>query len=270
MNGRQAILEIRRRMRALVFDGGAVKVFGSAGTQFEIGQESLRFEQPRAMGDEDYAVGAVWLGAEIGDDEDAELVTQEIHIGIRVVHTEDETNDSHVELPRVGWRTASAEAGIHQVIGEISSDLKRLGPDTAFDAQIQIVSMGVTIPALRGAYREIKLRAIVTRAKGYPPCRYLTVTDAGSGNASLAWALPPGSRYDRNGLVIEYAAGATAPADVGDGTDAAVGDTSTSLTVATGTGEYSFSIWAEYDDDWPLEGTTDSYSIARTGTITVT
>ncbi len=104
---------------------------------------------------------------------------------------------------------------------------------------------------------------MLTRSPIFPgPTRLKAVDAAGVGDVDLTWRLPP-ARYDRYRSILVRKAGATAPANVGDGTEVALGDTPpgtlvSAFTDSPGPGAFSYSLWTYYDE---ISDTPDSDDI---------
>ncbi len=271
MDPRQLLLQIRTLMRALVWTGTSTKVFGSDGSQFDVGQWYALLILGQAASAADYIAGAAWLGKADYDTDDPQLCEQELLIRIVAIHALNETSDPGIELPLVAWRTTSRQPGLLQVQQEVMRAIRYLGIDDAINIQL-LATADDELELVPGGYaRTLKFQVWCNSLPYYPPCRTLNATAAGSGNVSLTWVLPQGTRYDRVGLVLRYAAGSTAPTSATAGTSGGVLTINqASATVATGAGAFAFAIFASYDDDWPLDGTADSYSASATDTVTAT
>ena len=116
---------------------------------------------------------------------------------------------------------------------------------------------------------------MVTDERFYPPPIRFTAVDATAGNATLAWVNPP-DRYDfhssataRGGMILRRAAGSTPPTGPTDGTGITLsGDFAESKTDDPGAGEFSYALFAGYDET--LDASNDRFSAAATATVTVT
>lgn len=268
MDVRQLLLEIRRVMRALTFSGTSTKVFGAAGDQFFVSWKVPLISLEQASENANHVSGHAWPGYSKRDTYDPSILDQEIHLRLYVSHAEDLTNDPREEDSFVGWRTATRPAGLLQVQREVLRSLEQLGRESGVNVQLISIRDEDLRAAPRGCSRMLGFHSRINSEPSYPPCRSLKGTVAG-GTVTLTWVLPRGSRYDRNGLKIEYYSGASVPTSPGAGTDVPVGDQVTTVAVAMAAGQWSFGLWAEYDDDWPLDGVTDTYAARETVTVTV-
>jgi len=116
--------------------------------------------------------------------------------------------------------------------------------------------------AVRGEY---VFAATVSYERFYHSCEQFKAADAGSGNASLSWTIPP-DRFDRDKVILRRAAGSTPPASATAGTGVTLsGDLATSVTDNPGSGSFAYSLFGAYD-----ESGTARYSASRTQTVTVT
>jgi len=114
-----------------------------------------------------------------------------------------------------------------------------------------------------------------TVAETYQEPGQFLAADATGGDATLTWKNPP-SRYDFYQVRVQRAAGATAPATSTAGTNVYSGALET-YTDSPTSGQFSYSIWAAYDETNTYDGGTASaeqkYSEQVTGTtstVTVT
>lgn len=113
-----------------------------------------------------------------------------------------------------------------------------------------------------------------TRARQYHTAENFIGADAGSGNASLTWDVPP-DRFDRYEVVLRRAAGSTAPASATAGTGVTLASVlATSVTDDPGAGTFSYALFGGYDEFKPDKAVgdlaSDRFSDSRTLTVTVT
>lgn len=93
----------------------------------------------------------------------------------------------------------------------------------------------------------LKFEMDATDTRYYHPPQDLMAT-GGVGSVSLTWTLPP-ARFDRYRVRLIRKAGASAPANVADGTEVALsGPLATSKTDTVAAGTYSYTIFASYDE----------------------
>lgn len=97
-------------------------------------------------------------------------------------------------------------------------------------------------------FRDYELTLKTTVEAFYPPPRAFLAT-GGGGTVTMSWKLPP-SRFDRLRVLLRRLTGATAPADITQGVNIALGSDLPSSFVDTGItpGTYSYSLFAAYDD----------------------
>ena len=132
------------------------------------------------------------------------------------------------------------------------------------------------------AYREYGFEALCAVARYYPPCTRVTSADAGgAGDCTVSYFIPP-ERFDGTGSPrILRVAGATPTTDPNDAgatvvqAGAGVQPLSPmpySITDSPGAGQFSYSVWAIYDDSGNEGSVTGfwRYSPVATTTVTVT
>lgn len=131
-------------------------------------------------------------------------------------------------------------------------------------------------------FREYGFEALCAVSRYYPPCTRVTSADGASANeAEISYFIPP-ERFDGTGKPrILRVSGATPTTDPADGAatvvQAGTGSQSLSpmpfvVTDTPGAGQFSYSVWAIYDDTGN-EGSVSAfwrYSAVATTTVTVT
>jgi hypothetical protein len=243
-------------------------VFGTDGANFWAALRLPNDYLQRTKADNSsFVAGHCWVGDGEFDRDDPGLVSQDLHVRVYSNYSHEQETDKLCELALVD----DGSFGLESACREVVKALKRLGADDGINVQLVASKPGEEKSVLRGMSREIIFRADLTTEPNYPAPRSLAAADGGSHSAALTWKKAAGSasRYDYVGQVLEYAAGATAPATPGTGTAVAIAGTAESKTVATGAGQFSFALWASYESRWPLTGVADSYSDRQTATVTV-
>tara|TARA_R100000808_G_scaffold6010_1_gene18025 strand:- start:6975 stop:7832 length:858 start_codon:yes stop_codon:yes gene_type:complete len=130
-------------------------------------------------------------------------------------------------------------------------------------------------------YREYGFEAMCAVARYYPPCTRVTAVDATGGDATISYFIPP-ERFDGVGspriLRVSGATPTTDPNDAGATVVQAgagvqpLSPMPYSITDSPGAGQFSYSVWAIYDDSGNEGSITGfwRYSPVATATVTVT
>jgi len=267
MNLRQALLQIRSTMRGLVLTGTATHVFGADGSRFWVSRRiPASFLERNLAGAQDLAYGHCWAGPARHDSDDPEIVEQEISIRVYSALSHEPTEaDFQLEKQWIGLDNPVGATGL---LREVVGALGQLGPDSGWNSRVRIARVERAASVLQGGSFEIELIAHITTSPRFPAQRSLVAVDA-VGSIDLTWVIPHDrSRYDYVGQVLRYAAGATPPANVSSGAGVDVTASAESVSVPTGAGEFSFSLWSSWDTDWPLDATADAYGDRQTATAT--
>lgn len=169
---------------------------------------------------------------------------------------------------RVGGANSSKNRGLFEIEERVHQEVGLL----AASSGVRIVfssagaGAGTALPDSYVVQRELYFTAWLSTARSFPPVVALTGT-VGGANVTLAWRAPP-SRFDLLRYVVRRASGSTPPATPTSGTNIALAsDLDTSVVNAPGSGTWSYSIFAAYDQYGA--GSPDSYSALRSVTVVV-
>lgn len=122
------------------------------------------------------------------------------------------------------------------------------------------------------AWRDYTFEALVTSTRFYHTAEKLTAVDVGNGgDITLSWELPP-SRFDLLRVILRRASGSTAPSTPTSGTGVTLsGNLATGVTDSTGApGQYSYALFAAYDETNDTPSVEQRFSASVTTTITAT
>ena len=157
---------------------------------------------------------------------------------------------------------------LEEVVGaELFDEVQGSGIKMRLTGQSEIAAAEVDGIGYAAA-RSLRIQAWCNRTRHYHPVTRFTATDATGGDTSLAWTIHP-DRWDRYNVVVRRASGATAPASATAGTGVTLaGLLSTSVTDSPGAGQFSYAVFAGYDETG--DSSADRYSAAATATVTVT
>lgn len=205
--------------------------------------------------------------------EEPDLLRQEIAVRIMVAVESDPTGEASLVGANYGSSlTSSAGAGMLQVEREFFGALKRLQDVDGVRCYV-VSASAVDVQRVQGspvAVRDYRLEALTTADPFYHPATRLTASAAGGGNVSLTWTLPP-DRFDRYRVVVRRAAGATAPTSITGGTGVTLsGNLVSSHTDNPGAGQFSYAIFATYDETSATPDGDDQVSASDTATVTAT
>ena len=271
MDTRQAILQIRKVLRALVWPGTATLVFSSG--LVLVGKEAARaltrisLNVDPGLGLVSPTFAQIWPGAAAIVREKPGLLDQDIVVRLGVLHAEDLTGDPFRELATAGYSKSGFEfPGLLHVEDDCRSSISRLGADYGFRIQFvasnaqQIRSQG------KGTTRDLVFKAMVTANPDYPGPTKLAKQSLGGGIARLTWRAPYTGRgqvrWDLLGYTITYNQSSTIPSTPGVGlatVDIAGAVETVDITFVSTPGSYSARFWARYDE-FPTDGTVDVYS----------
>lgn len=267
MNAWQALRALRAILRAAVWPDGTGEVVFSSRVHATAGTPD------GVVPGTGYPFCLLAPGSSDADEDQADLEISTIRVLLVVRGAGDAYGESALlGGPRSGGVGSSKGRGLLEVEEVLRNAIEHLnGPDginlrvTSRSApQAQIVGSDYIVS------REYSLEAALTTDRTYaPPVRFLA-TALGGGQVSLAWALPP-ARYDRVGVVLRRAAGATPPASASAGTGVSLSSaTATSKTDTPGAGQFSYALFGAYDEINQTPTTPDRYSASATLTVTAT
>lgn len=214
----------------------------------------------------------------VADDEEPGLITQTFECLLVSAAEGDALGENALIGANTLNRTTSPGRGLLEIEEELKQTIRKLTQVNGIALIVRKVG-SVAGGQIRGsgaytAMRNFTFDLYCTDDKFYhPPPRLTAVDAAGGGNADLTWLLPP-TRYDFDpignlgGLVLRRSAGATPPADPTSGTGVAIGNFDTSVTDSPGAGQFSYALFAGFDETG--SGSNDFFSTAATATVTVT
>jgi hypothetical protein len=209
--------------------------------------------------------------------EEHELISRTIHLTlISSIANDPGTGENAIMgANRISGNTHSIGRGLLELEEEVNEAIKHLDPDngifmqnkTAGIASVAQVDVGGTVLYVQQMDWTFDLFTNTTRSYPEPIC---LVATGGSGSITLTWTLPP-TRYDLLNLVLRRAAGATAPTSVTEGTGVTLGSAlPTTVTDTIAAGQYSYALFAAYDESSATPTTADRYSDPATVTATAT
>lgn len=172
--------------------------------------------------------------------------------------------------------TSSKNRGLLEIQAELFSDLGTLLKNNGV-SNIGYEAGAVAVEKVDGLWlvgRIINLELLLGIDPEYPPARKLAAATPGAGVCNLTW-VNPGARFDLNGsavprgtLVLRRASGATAPTSPTAGTGVSLASNfAESVSDSPGAGQFSYALFAGYDETG--DGTVDAYSESVTKTVTV-
>lgn len=240
--------------------GAAEKLFGTVrGTAGAVGQITAGLRTPFAL---------VRPLEGTPDSEAPGLVDYRIEVLVGAAVAGDETDErALMGGNRAGGIGSSRGRGVLDLVERVRVLLRETLPVDGF-TRVSVLA-GEAAPANLGGEGQaatvlVTVQARGTAARSFPPPRGLTATAAGGGVVNLAWTLPA-SRFDRREVVLRRAAGATAPASVTAGTGVTLsGLLATSVADSPGAGQFSYALFAGYDQHGA--GSSDTYSAQVAGT----
>jgi hypothetical protein len=263
VNPWQLARQIRYLLRAATWpDGAAEKVLGSAHVSAGMTEDALHYlRAPFAL---------IAPAAATPDEYDPKLLQQtfDLHL-VAAVAGDPFGEQALIGGPRSAGQGSSLGRGLSEVEEEVLDAVAALTGADACPIVVAYVSAlaAADIEGAVYASRSYVLRAVCTVARQYTEPVRLAATDAGGGSASLTWAVPP-DRFDRYNVVLRRASGATAPSSVTAGTGVTLASLlATSVTDTPGSGQFSYALFAGYDELGA--GSADRYSSSATVTITL-
>jgi hypothetical protein len=177
---------------------------------------------------------------------------------------------------RVSGNTHSVGRGLLELEEEVNEAIKHLGPDngvflqnkTAGIASVSQVDVGGQVLYVQQMDWTFDLFTNTQRSYPEPIC--MVSGAAPPGYTYFTWLLPP-SRYDLLNLVLRRNAGSSAPTSPTDGTGVTL-TSALALSAQDGpglSGQYTYALFAGYDESSLTPTTADRYSSAATITVTV-
>lgn len=265
MNTWQVLKQLRSLLSAATWDDGQQRaVFGkvivSAGAQ-ETGLGQLRFP----------LVVITPADAQV-DDDSLDLFQQALDVRLAVrVASDPWGQDALLGGPRGGGQGTSMGRGLLEVEEVLLQTLFDLQEKNGVRLKHSVQSSVEPVQDETHGYvaiRDYRFQAWCTFTRSYEAPTRFAGADQGGGNVDLTWALPA-SRFDLREVVLRRAAGATPPSTPDTGTSVALGSLlATAVTDSPGAGQFSYALFAGYDE--LSEGSSSRYSAAATLTATVT
>lgn len=198
------------------------------------------------------------------------LMEQRIAVSIAVVFPGDRLGEKPLlGANRVGGNDSSKNRGLFEIEERVLREIGLLASSSGVRIVFASAGAGAAFQLAESyvVQRELFFMAYVGTARAFPGVVALAGIVAG-GNVTLSWRLPPGSRFDLDKIVVRRAAGSTAPATVTDGTGVTLAsDLATSIVNAPGSGTWSYSVFAGYDQYGA--GAPDTYSAKAAVTVVV-
>jgi hypothetical protein len=177
---------------------------------------------------------------------------------------------------RVSGNTHSVGRGLLELEEEVNEAIKHLDPDngifiqnkTAGIASVSQVDAGGQ--SLYVQQMDWTFDLFTNTQRSYPEPICMVSGAAPPGYTYFTWLLPP-SRYDLLNLVLRRNAGSSAPTSPTDGTGVTL-TSALALSAQDGpglSGQYTYALFAGYDESSLTPTTADRYSSAATITVTV-
>lgn len=242
MNEDQACRRIKTILRSLRWGGSGDPVFGRDAvlvTVAPVEDQLSSLAMPAAF---------VRGGAGRNDPERPGLVTQEMSVTVVVSVPGDKTG----ERPLIGANRASKTSwggrGIYEVQVPMLSAIERIGPGGQFGIEHKATSR-LGVQAGDGGYhafREYGFEALLTTAYMHQEPRTVTAANV-AGTVTVAWAVPD-DVANLVGYVVRRASGSLPAAFPTDGTSI-TWSSGLSVTNAPGSGTWTYSVFATYDDE---------------------
>lgn len=257
-----------RQMKSLLGD----RTWPDGDNETVVGDAIITPYQPEALlGNVRDPFVSINIGIGTADATQGDLIRQRFTLNIVQENSGDETGEALIiGANRIGGGQ-SENRGLLEIKEQV---MAVLGFNSAANGlpRFQLIKQSSAIPTIvdstRYALQTITVETTCTRDRTFPAPAQFQAADATGGDASLTWKNPP-TRYDFYRVHIRRASGSTAPATVSDGTQVYTG-TDESYTDSPGAGEYSYAIFAEYDESATYDGgtaaTAEQQSDQETGT----
>lgn len=185
-------------------------------------------------------------------------------------------HDADMEAALIGANRSGSPDSEGRGILEVQERLfAELGRVTGLDGmKILNVARSITdvdeeTPVGSVAFRDYLFRAMIGTERFYHPATRFTAADGGGGDANLTWKLPP-TRWDSVNVKILRKAGAVPPTGPADGTVVLASGTGVTHIDSPGAGQFSYGIFAAYDEDSETPTRQDIFSDGDSSTVTVT
>lgn len=272
MNTWQLCGELRSVLRSLLWTGSSNQVFGSEAVVVTVGPEA---EAGGAMRFPAAIIRPLDASVDPDHSQQPDLIRQ--RIGIRLMTAV--AGDAIGEVPLLGgfWTTAAATSSQGRGLLELEEELYNAVELLSLDdgVEIQFMAAGASQAILLEdvgyiAFRDYDFQAWVTASRDYPPGRELLATVLSTGDVSMTWVNPPTGRYDFRLMRLRRATGSTPPTSSSGMLLVVVSpETAVSHTDTPGSGTFSYSLFAAYDDRQDPPATDREFSAADTVTVVV-
>ncbi len=260
MMPRQVLMQLRYKLRSRVWSiTSGTLVFGSVHVT----------HKPSKAAVEEFRTPLVLMrpGEEKPDPELPGKCLLEVEADLVVAVAGDKLGENALLSANVADRTKSEGRGILECEREFKAVCKELGDAdglriiarrTAARRAAEVSGLGYVV------MRSYNLGVDCTDEPYYHPPLRLVATPLGAGQVRLDWADPP-DRFDKRGIIIRRAAGATPPASSTAGTGVATPALGVqTYTDTPGAGTFSYAIFAGYTDSGAAAN--ESFSDQETGT----
>ncbi len=171
---------------------------------------------------------------------------------------------------RVGGSTSSKNRGLFEIEERVKREIGLLSASSGVRIVFSSAGAGAAFQAQESyvVQRELYFAAWLTADRKFPAVNALAGV-VGGGNVTLSWR-SPASRFDLQRFVVRRASGSTAPATATDGTGVTLAsDLALSVVNAPGSGTWSYSVFAGYDQYNVPVATPDTYSTPKSVTVAV-
>lgn len=172
---------------------------------------------------------------------------------------------------RNSGQTDSGGRGLLELEEELFAAAKLLNAIDGVEMQLRAKGDAQAVVDEEHGYvvmRDYLFEIFCTRERFYHPAIRLTASDSGGGAVALAWTLPP-ARFDRLRVILRRAAGATAPTSPTAGTGVTLsGDLANTVNDTPGVGQWSYALFAAYDETHDTPSEAQRFSEAITVTVT--
>jgi hypothetical protein len=247
MNEWQLLMQMRYLLRNALWPGGASAIWGKRGVVIS----STDVERLLPVLQPPFAVVRPGAGSHDPEYEEQPAILRYEPSVVLCAKAPDPYGQAALMGASIADETKSAGHGLFQYQEQLFSIMKELSKQSGITMTLQAVSSVASAPIETLGYvalREYAFRAYCGITMLYPGALNYLVTPNGGGQVQHNWDLPA-DRFDRVKVRITRKAGASAPANPGDGTDIGVtplGTSKTEFGVAPGT--YSYGLFAAYDD----------------------
>lgn len=267
MNATQLLKQVQYLLRSAVWlDSPGSLVFNPKSVILSTGFDGA------AVGELNAPFVVVAPGGFTQDEENPRFGEQEVEAHLFVSHESDIFGEAAlVGHARTATTGSSPNRGLHEIEERVLATLSALGPADGMELTFSgssaaaTVSVQGTTQIIRRAYT---FAAFIDSARSYPPAYNVAGAVPGGGAVNLTWSDPP-SRFDRKGVHIRRAAGATAPTLSTGSLVANVAAGVETYADAPGAGQFTYAIWGTYDETGA--GNVERYSdSAVTKTVTAT